>query len=247
MKITGKKLQQAKKRARQLIQLRNKNSKILANDLKKDFLSISVGISKTKDFDKISDFGIYLDKFSKKVEKTLIKNFRSNLNERSEYLKSSKVTDIKMSTIKYKLDERYRKSVGSKVKGITETTRESLERVIRDNRELPYSEIAEKIAEKIETMSLARAITIAKTEINKTSNEVDNDIALETLAKNKTWLHTGRGKTDRADHLALDGVTIPIEDKFTMGNGELADYPLDPSLSAENSINCACMVVFDIY
>lgn len=56
----------------------------------------------------------------------------------------------------------------------------------------------------------------------------------------KTWKHSGgKGIEPRADHVALDGTTINVDEAFTVG-GEEAQFPRDTSLSAKQRVNCHC-------
>lgn len=56
----------------------------------------------------------------------------------------------------------------------------------------------------------------------------------------KTWKHSGgKGIEPRADHVALDGTTINVDETFTVG-GEEAQFPRDTSLSAKQRVNCHC-------
>ncbi|HZL57334.1 MAG TPA: hypothetical protein VFC21_09645, partial [Bryobacteraceae bacterium] len=56
---------------------------------------------------------------------------------------------------------------------------------------------------------------------------------------NKRWNVTGVGT--RADHADLSGAVAGIADKFDCG-GYAADHPLDPSLPADELVNCHCWI-----
>jgi len=58
------------------------------------------------------------------------------------------------------------------------------------------------------------------------------------LVATKTWMATDDDRT-REDHSEADGQEVPIDGYFDVG-GEEADYPGDPSLSAEQRCNCRC-------
>jgi hypothetical protein len=51
----------------------------------------------------------------------------------------------------------------------------------------------------------------------------------------KTW---ETGPNPRAEHAAMDGETVAINDAFSNG----ADWPGDPALGAEGVANCNCGV-----
>ena len=54
-----------------------------------------------------------------------------------------------------------------------------------------------------------------------------------------------RDERVRDTHAEIDGVTIPINDAFVVGNS-LMDYPMDTSYGAdlEEVINCRCGCIY---
>lgn len=60
----------------------------------------------------------------------------------------------------------------------------------------------------------------------------------------KTWVATLDERT-RDSHIELDGVTIPIDQKFENSDGELM-YPADPNGDAANVYNCRCTLITTI-
>jgi hypothetical protein len=63
----------------------------------------------------------------------------------------------------------------------------------------------------------------------------------ETYKRNgvtaKEWNITG--DNTRPDHIELEGTVIGIHEKFDVG-GSPGDHPLDPSLPADQIVNCHC-------
>lgn len=55
----------------------------------------------------------------------------------------------------------------------------------------------------------------------------------------KTWV-TANDDRVRDAHAAIDGQAVPIGERFTLGNGESANFPGDILLSASQRINCRC-------
>jgi hypothetical protein len=53
------------------------------------------------------------------------------------------------------------------------------------------------------------------------------------------WLHAGHPKRARIYHLNLHGHTVPVKDKFLLGNIAML-YPRDPTAPASEVINCGC-------
>jgi hypothetical protein len=92
-----------------------------------------------------------------------------------------------------------------------------------------------------------RARTTARTEILTASSRAHYESFLQSPSVvGKTWKHSGNKKiTARETHMAMDGVTIPVDDYFLV-DGEEGLYPRDPSFSAKNRVNCGCVLGPDV-
>ena len=86
-----------------------------------------------------------------------------------------------------------------------------------------------------------RTEMIARTETIRSSNAGSEELFNEWGVQQKEWLAT---KDDRVrdDHLAADGQVVGIDEPFIVGGYE-ADFPGDPNLPPEESINCRCTVL----
>ncbi len=95
-------------------------------------------------------------------------------------------------------------------------------------------------------LSAWRADTIARTEThlaamfaNKyTVDEISRDTGLQF---EKAWIPTLDERT-RESHASMNADDYIAEDSQFMVGGEAMEYPGDPSASAENVINCRCVV-----
>lgn len=89
-----------------------------------------------------------------------------------------------------------------------------------------------------------RANTIALNESNwiYTNKEY---FEAKDVKKTKTW-HTSLDERVRLTHMDVEGVTIPIDEAFTVGASKML-YPLDWTLgaSADEIINCRCSVSYE--
>ena len=94
-------------------------------------------------------------------------------------------------------------------------------------------------------MSKGRSRTIARTETMNATRTTTDTTATEAGMEYKEWIHTDAGKTQRENHVALDGVKVKINEYFDLGGGVLALYPHDPTLPAEELINCYCIVIYE--
>lgn len=86
-----------------------------------------------------------------------------------------------------------------------------------------------------------RARATARTEVLTASSRSHWESFQQSPAvKQKKWKHSGGKKNNpRVTHIAMNDVTIDIDDSF-MVDGEEGLYPRDPSFSAKNRVNCGC-------
>jgi len=95
--------------------------------------------------------------------------------------------------------------------------------------------------------TLARARTIAQTEVLTASNKGSITGALEAGAKIKEWQTSGIASPDGKDrHISypgLHGQVRAIGEKYDVG-GYPADYPGDPTLPAGEVVNCKCAEIY---
>lgn len=92
----------------------------------------------------------------------------------------------------------------------------------------------------------ARATLIARTESCSTMNAGAMELYKAEGIRMKSWLSVQDDRT-RDAHLIMDGVTIPVEDKFevpatSQSEGAWMDYAGDPSAPAGQVCNCRCTV-----
>ena len=87
-----------------------------------------------------------------------------------------------------------------------------------------------------------RAEAIARTETIGLSNDVARKQMSESgVVTHKEWYSIGDERT-RESHAMLNGTRIPFNEQFNV-NGTMADGPHDPSLPAEEVINCRCRLI----
>jgi SPP1 gp7 family putative phage head morphogenesis protein len=92
-------------------------------------------------------------------------------------------------------------------------------------------------------MSYRQARTIARTETLRSLTQGQYLAATQAvdefgLKLEKTW-HTAIDERTRPNHEKVDGKTVDFSEPFRVGD-DLMMYPLDPSASAGNIINCRC-------
>lgn len=130
---------------------------------------------------------------------------------------------------------------------ITATTGNDIRRIVANAREegLSERETAKLIQEIAPIKSASRAQTIARTEAHGSSQGISLSVANETdIPMKKVWLTNISDRT-REEHIDVDGQTRPLNQTFNVG-GEALEYPGDPSGSAENTINCRCVIGYEV-
>ena len=109
-----------------------------------------------------------------------------------------------------------------------------------------YPQISRRIKEQLEG-DAGKAIRIVRTESTRIYNEAQFDSIKHAeeqgVVVTKTWISSGDDRT-RDSHLALDGVTIPVDEYFDI-DGDKGLFPGDFS-EAKNVINCRCTVEYNV-
>ena len=133
---------------------------------------------------------------------------------------------------------------GSRVRGITQTTKDTIGRIVSNSLEHGDSRetIAKQIQQEMQT-SASRARTIAAQECNTSLLTGNFDMMKKAGAGTKTW-HVTNPAVARPSHKRLNGVTVPIDGKFSNG----CRFPCDPDCSdASEVVNCHCFLTYDNY
>ena len=120
-----------------------------------------------------------------------------------------------------------------------------------------YSTMAKRISERLD-MDYRKAVTIARTETHRVQEAGFHDCATEineTLEQgvtewrlHKTWCSMEDErvrKTKKANHRKMNGVSIPVEEKFDLGRNIKTDAPAQ-SGDASNDINCRCFLKYEL-
>ena len=94
-----------------------------------------------------------------------------------------------------------------------------------------------------------RSLAIARTETVTAANQGRYMAALSSpYVQEKKWLPTSDSRTRRSHLEMIDTPYIDMDLSFHIANAdgilEPALYPCAPTLSASNSINCRCQLVF---
>jgi len=147
-----------------------------------------------------------------------------------------------------KMDEFTKEYSSQKITYVTQTTKNEVKKIVEAG--LLAGEGVEEIAKRIRGNSIRysryRAHMIARTETHSSAN-YGNQVAAELtgLKLVKSWISARQERT-RLWHRNADRANrnIPMDEPFTV-HGEKLDYCGDPKGSANNIINCRCVVAYD--
>src|SRR5215471_7695622 len=104
-------------------------------------------------------------------------------------------------------------------------------------------ESIDQLANRIANLfSPERAALIAETETSAAYGFASQAAAVQAGVAYKQWIHSGLPKEPREDHLDIDGLIVPIDEPYPVGDPPLM-YPHDPDGSAEDVINCGCISI----
>jgi uncharacterized protein with gpF-like domain len=110
------------------------------------------------------------------------------------------------------------------------------------NKGEPIAELAKRIEKAFGAIEKGRATIIAQTETAAAYSFSSDKATRAAGIKYKKWIHSPISLVPRPDHIAIDGLIVPIDDAFPVGNPPLM-FPHDPNGAPGDVINCACLSV----
>lgn len=132
-----------------------------------------------------------------------------------------------------------------KVTQISKTTEDQIRSAINDGvaEGVGTAGIASNIRSRAPVIAGVRSLVIARTEVHSASQWAQVTAIKDTgLVLRKEWVSAADERT-RIDHADANGQIVGPDESFEVGGEELA-FPGDPSGSAENIINCRCVLNF---
>ena len=147
------------------------------------------------------------------------------------------------------------KGLSALVEEITNTTKEQIQRFLKKGilEGKPLNETIKEL--KTSGITDYRAELIARTETGRAANVGSMVGAISTgLKTNKIWISTLDNRTRRIppgpfDHLNMNGIEVPMDERFEVFSLEGNDYmlhPGDPSAQAGNVCNCRCTLGYKV-
>jgi hypothetical protein len=101
------------------------------------------------------------------------------------------------------------------------------------------ADLSNRISAAFNSIEEGQADVIADTETAAAFNYATDKAARAAGVEYKQWVHGG-SLVPREDHLAIDGLVVPIAEPFPVGDPPLM-FPHDPGGSPEDVINCSCV------
>lgn len=140
--------------------------------------------------------------------------------------------------------------IAGRITDVTQTTRKRIAVLIERgiNEGLGADEVARMIR-KDRGFNQNRSLAIARTETITSANQGKYLAAISSpFVKMKKWLPTNDSRTRLSHKDFLDRPFVEMEQLFFVANAqgflEEARYPCDSTLSASNTVNCRCIIVF---
>lgn len=195
----------------------------------------------------IDDINFEIDKYYQRMLTEMI-----NYYTRIGRIFSQKAFDASEKLEKNMNDEFWRSfnifiqtKTAQKVVGITNTTKGLIAKIIQDGASegLSRNKIASEIRKKSSIANPFRAGVISRTETHSASTKATDDAIKSTrLTAIREWV-SGLTERTRISHFEADGQEQPMDGEFIVG-GEALSYPGDPKGSAENVIECKCVLLY---
>jgi len=148
---------------------------------------------------------------------------------------------------------------GEAIKSITSTTQRTIKNAVGQWVQSTVvsgdsnAELSKYLEMEFEELSGAQAMRIARTEVALASNngalEAVKSLQLpnmfkEWIAAQDDRVRSGGSDGQGPDHAAMDGVQVPLDEKFTVPPDTSMDGPGDSSAGADQVINCRCVTTF---
>jgi HK97 family phage portal protein len=152
-----------------------------------------------------------------------------------------------------------KKRTADSIGQIEGTTKKQVQRVVKKFTEQSLiegtntAELASNLMDEFSSLGKSRATLIARTEVSSASNNASLNAAKSLQLPNmvKEWVSStdervrDGGKDGHGpDHEAMNGVEVPMEEKFTVPPDTSMEGPGDADAGADQICNCRCVLVF---
>lgn len=164
------------------------------------------------------------------------------------------ILNLKQSPFERFIEEYINTQVGNRIDLIDAVTIALIRKAILDGtgEDLGPAAIARLIRQRVETIGIRRAVTIARTETHSAASFANHAVAQESgINLRKRWVSTNDNRT-RKHHRDVNGQQVGMDEDFIiptpLAGGVTEDKRLafagDPRGGPQNTINCRCVVVY---
>jgi SPP1 gp7 family putative phage head morphogenesis protein len=152
------------------------------------------------------------------------------------------ISDATFNVNSPKVREFMRKFGAERITNINRHTRERVRTVLANGIDsgATTQEIADQIAHVFDVAEGSRSVTIARTEVGRSSNFGALEGYRQAAVEEKEWLATQDGVV-RDTHAEADGQVVGIDEEFEVGDAT-CQFPGDTG-DPEEDINCRCGVL----
>jgi HK97 family phage portal protein len=150
-----------------------------------------------------------------------------------------------------------KRRTGDAIKSINSTSQKRVSRIVKEwvAESITSGDSAEELSKylqlEFEDLSPGSAMNIARTEVGVASNNGSREAvkSLQIPNMTKEWVSAADdrvrdGENLGANHEAMNGVTVPFDEKFTVPPDCSMEGPGDPSAPADQVCNCRCVTVY---
>lgn len=139
----------------------------------------------------------------------------------------------------------YRTEAAQDIKGIGETTLTQVRAALvtsAENGEVVRGQLSERIQGVLDGISTTRAQLIAEQEVTNAYSYLQHESRVRLGVQAKQWETVGDEHV-RPDHQAMAGVTVGVNQFFTLPDGSVGLYPRARTLSSKEAVRCRCDIL----
>lgn len=212
---------------------------------------LAVKIDKSNQIQK-SDYRTQIIQAVDNETKTMMRELAKISDEQAQEIMQNNYTrlttkKVMPADLKRTLDRQTQKHIvkwaEESTNSIINTLKGKLETVIKnsDTTDLPEFTKALRTVFEGTDKTYPQVVNIARTESSRIANSTRQEVAKGLGFTKKTWLHAPISGSDRDWHVELDGVTVGIDETFTVEDIQMK-YPGDPAGGPHNNVNCRCSI-----
>jgi HK97 family phage portal protein len=235
--------------------------KDLVHDMKEMYSDIAKAAKQKEP--KMSEYAMLkaIDDNMPTIQKTIQRHIKYTVNAFGDVIFNEAKSFAKIETKGTRQYEdwaqRYIKTrTANAIGAIEQTTKKQVQKVVKQLTENAViggqsnEEMASQLTDEFPSLSKSRSRLIARTEVASASGNASLNAVKSLQLPNmmKEWVSSDDDRTRddpaHADHLSMNGVSVPLDNKFTVPPDTDMDGPGDASAGPEQICNCRCVLVY---